>query len=95
MKAQLNSQNDNILSEFIPDLDLTEMHRRLAALMNSHIHHDLCGMAEVERRTAIADVLEQIEETLAFERMPWQAALEKVSRKAGDEYTYAPRRSTI
>jgi hypothetical protein len=38
-------------------------------------------MAEVERRTAMADIVEQIEEILAFEQMPWQAALEKACRK--------------
>lgn len=77
MKPKINSQNDHTHSEFIPDLDLNELHRRLAALTNSHVHHDLCGMPEVERQAAMADVLEQIEEMMAFERMPWQAALEQ------------------
>jgi hypothetical protein len=76
MKAPINPQNGNLHCEFIPDLDLCELHRWLAALMNAHIHHDLRGMPEVERQTAMADVLEQIEELMAFERMPWQAALE-------------------
>ncbi len=56
--------------------DLPELHRQLAALTNPHVHHDLRGMTESERRTAVADVMERIEEMLAFERMPWQAALE-------------------
>lgn len=77
MKAKTNSQKGNIHSEFIPDLDLTELHRWLAALTNAHIHHDLRAMSEEERLAAMADVLEQIEEMLAFERMPWQKALEE------------------
>ncbi len=70
MKAQLNSSNGNNRSEFIPDIDLIELHRWFAALTNSHIHHDLRGMPEVERHAAMADVLEQIEALMAFERMP-------------------------
>jgi hypothetical protein len=61
--------------------DLPELHRQLAALTDPHVHHDLYGIAEVERRTEIADIMEQIEEMLAFEWMPWQAALEKACRK--------------
>jgi hypothetical protein len=67
--------------------DLPELHRQLAALTNSHIHHDLRGMPEVERRTAMADIVEQIEEMQAFERMPWQAALEKAIRRVDNEYS--------
>jgi hypothetical protein len=77
MKAKLNSQNGSTHSEFFFDIDLVELHRWLAALTNPHIHHDLRGMTEDERLVALADVLEQIEEMLAFERMPWQKALEK------------------
>jgi hypothetical protein len=44
-------------------------------------------MPEVERRTAMADIMEQIEERLAFERMPWQAALEKALKRVDDEYS--------
>jgi hypothetical protein len=84
-----------IHSELIPELDLVELHRRLAALTNAHSHHDLRGMPEVERQTAIADVRQQIEQRLAFERMPWQAALEEASRKVDGEHTSSPRRSTI
>jgi len=84
-----------IQREVIPDLDLFELHRLLAALTNSHMHHDLRGIPEVERRAAIADVLEQIEEMLAFERMPWQTALEKASRKVDEKNTRSPRRAAI
>jgi hypothetical protein len=49
----------------------------------------------VERLTAMADVLEQIEELLAFERMPWKAALEQASRKINAKFTRSPHRSTI
>ncbi len=61
--------------------DLPELHRQLAALTNPHVHHNLGGMAVIERRTAIADIVEQIEEMLAFEKMPWQASLEEACRK--------------
>jgi hypothetical protein len=66
---------------------LPELHRQLAALTNAHVHHDLRGMPEVERRTAMADIMEQIVEMQAFERMPWQAALEKAFRRVDDEYS--------
>lgn len=91
MKAQVNSQDGKFHGEIIPALDLFELHRRLAALTNPHIHHDLRGMPEIERQTAIADVLEQIEEMLAFEQMPWQTALEKAILKVDDEYASSPR----
>ena len=87
MKTQVDSQNNKFHSQVIPDLDLPELHRQLAALKNAHIHHDLRGMPEVERRTAMADIMEQIEERLAFERMPWQAALEKALKRVDDEYS--------
>jgi len=74
----------NIHSEMI--LDLPELHRQLAALANPHLHHDLRAMPEVERRTAMTDIMEQIEEMLAFERMPWQAALEKAGKAVDYEY---------
>jgi hypothetical protein len=95
MNAQTDSQNGSTHSEFFPDLDLVELHRLHAALANAHIHHDLRGMPEVERLTAMADVLEQIEELLAFERMPWKAALEQASRKINAKFTRSPHRSTI
>ena len=96
MIEQGYEMNDGkIHSEVIPDLDLFELHRRLAALTNSHLHHDLRGMPEVERRAAIADLLEQIEEMLAFERMPWQKALEKARRKVDGKNTRSSRRSAI
>jgi len=72
--------------EFIPDVDLVELHRQLAALTNAHIHQDLRGMPEVERQVAMADVLKQIEELLAFEQSPWPAALEEAIQKVNDEY---------
>ena len=87
MKAQVNIKNGNIQSEFIPDLDLTELNRRLAALANAHMHHDLRGMPEVERQAAMADVLQQIEEMLAFEQMPWQKALDEAIRKVDKRST--------
>lgn len=94
MNAQTNSQKGNIHSEFFPDIDLVELHRLHAALANSHIHHDLRGMPEVERLTAMADVLEQIEELMTFERMPWKTALGQASRKVDEKYTRSPHRST-
>lgn len=93
MKAQINPQNGDHHNEFFPDLNLCELHRWLAALMNAHIHHDLRGMPEVERQTAMADVLEQIEALMAFARMPWLTALEQASQKAAEKYTRSPRRS--
>jgi hypothetical protein len=87
MKTQEDSPNIEFQSEVIPDLYLSELHRQLAALTNAHIHHDLRGIPEVERRTAMEDITEQIEERLAFEQMPWQAALEKALRSVDDAYS--------
>ena len=96
MNEQGYEMNDGkIHNEDIPDLDLFELHRRLAALTNSHIHHDLRGIPEVERQAAIADLLEQIEEMLAFERMPWQTGLEKARQKVDEKNTRSSHRSTI
>lgn len=86
MKARATSHDRNIHREFDPDLDLVELHRRLAALVNAHIHYDLRGMPEVERQAAMADVLQQIEEELAFKQMPWEAALKEAIQKV-DEST--------
>jgi hypothetical protein len=87
MKAPVDSRENSIHREFDPDLDLFELHRRLAALANSHVHHDLRGMPEVERQAAMADVLQQIEEMLAFEQTPWQKALEEAIRKVDERST--------
>ena len=81
MIAQANLEKGKINREFDPDLDLTELHRQLAALANAHVHHDLRGMPELEWQAAMSDVLEQIEERMAFEQMPWQEALEEAIRK--------------
>ncbi len=85
MTSQIPGEEDCVLStsnnhnEMITGLP--ELHRQLAALTNAHVHHDLRGIPEVERRTAMADIVEQIEEMQAFERMPWCSALEKALKK--------------
>lgn len=58
--------------------DLYELHRWLAALMNPELHWDLRGMPELERQVAISGVLEQIEELLAFNQMPFNGYIEKL-----------------
>lgn len=47
----------------LPDAapDLVELHRLHAALVNPQCHWDIAQMSDVERQTAITDVLEQIE----------------------------------
>lgn len=87
MNQHYTKVTSNTYSGMIPEINLRELHRQLAALTNPHIHHDLRGMPEVERRTAMTDVVEQIEEILAFERMPWEAALVKACRRVDDEYS--------
>lgn len=77
----------NTYIEMVPQLNLPELHRQLAALTNSHIHRDLGGMSEVERRAAIADIMEQIEQMLAFKRMPWEAVLQKAIRRANGGFS--------
>jgi hypothetical protein len=91
LMSRIPGEEDNVLStsNYHSKMmkDLPELHRQLAALTNAHIHHDLRGLAEVERRTAMADIVKQIEEMQAFERMPWQAALEKALRRVDNEYS--------
>jgi hypothetical protein len=83
----------NIHSEMI--LDLPELHRQLAALANPNLHHDLRAMPEVERRTAMKDIEEQIEEMLAFEHMPWQSAFEKATKAVEYEYRVEGRSTQL
>jgi hypothetical protein len=75
---------------FNPDLDLVQLNRQLAALINAHMHNDLRGMPEVERQVAISDVRLKIEVSLAFEQSPWPAALEEAIRKVDEAYTAQP-----
>jgi hypothetical protein len=60
MKAQVNSRNDNLHSEFVSGLDLPELHRQLAALTNPQIHHDLRGMPEIERQAALEKAFRRV-----------------------------------
>jgi len=62
-------------------MDLYELHRLYAALVNNHMHHDLKRISEVERQTAMADILEQIEDLMQFKTYPFEVALAKAVAK--------------
>lgn len=43
---------------------LVELARLIAALTNAHMHHDLRDMDELERRVAIAQMCDEMEELI-------------------------------
>lgn len=50
---------------------LVELNRRLAAVVNAHVHWDLKGIPELERLVLIADLESQIAEALDIEWTQW------------------------
>jgi len=46
------------------DKELVELNRQLAAIVNSHVHHDTKDFSTVDKVVAIADKKEEIEQTI-------------------------------